>query len=135
MKNRRDFMKSSLVVSAGVLASSALPVSAAENTKESIFVYSTKNPRRWAGKEGSHAPVVTVEGDTITVETKHGMSEGHYIVKHSLVTDTGEVLGENFFFPTDEKAISTFEIKGDYKELFALSFCNLHDLWVTEFRK
>lgn len=134
MKNRRDFIKTSLVASAGILAASVVPASAADNTKANIFAYSKKSPGRWAGKEGSHAPVVTVEGDKITIETKHGMSEGHYIVKHSLVTDTGEVLGENFFFPTDKKAISTFMIKGEHKELYALSFCNLHDLWVTEFK-
>lgn len=134
MKNRRDFMKTSLVASAGILAASVSPASAADNTKANIFAYSKKNPGRWAGKEGSHAPVVTVEGDKITIETKHGMSEGHYIVKHSLVTNTGEVLGENFFFPTDKKAISTFMIKGGHEELYALSFCNLHDLWVTEFK-
>jgi superoxide reductase len=133
MKNRRDFMKTSLVASASVLAASVLPASAADNTKANIFAYSKANPGRWAGKEGSHAPVVTVEGNKVTIETKHGMTEGHYIVKHTLITGTGEVLGESFFFPTDAKAISTFEIKGSHKTLFALSFCNLHDLWVTEF--
>jgi len=133
MKNRRDFMKTSLVASAGVIAASVLPASAAENTKENIFTYSQKNQGRWEGKAGSHAPVVSVEGDKITVETKHGMSEMHYIVKHSIVTDTGEVLGEQVFYPSDKKAISVFEIKGKHKEVYALSFCNLHDLWVTEF--
>ncbi len=126
-------MKSSLAVSAGMLTAGVLPASAAENTKANIFAYSKSNPGRWEGKEGSHAPVITIEGDKVTMETKHGMSETHYIVKHSLLSDTGEVLGENVFFPSDKKAISTFEIKGKHKELFALSFCNLHDLWVTEF--
>lgn len=133
MKNRRDFMKSSLAVSAGVLAASVLPASAAENTKANIFAYSAANPGRWEGKAGSHAPVITIEGSKVTMETKHGMSETHYIVKHSLVTASGEVLGETVFFPTDKKAISTFEVTGHHKELYALSFCNLHDLWVTEF--
>lgn len=133
MKNRREFMKSSLVVSAGLVVAGVAPASAAENTKASIFYYSQKNQGRWEGKAGSHAPVVTVEGNKVTIETKHVMEEFHYIVKHSLVTQTGEVLGESVFFPTDKKAISTFEISGEHKELFALSFCNLHDLWVSEF--
>jgi superoxide reductase len=132
MKNRRNFMKSSLVVSAGLIAAGVAPASAAEKTKASIFYYSQKNQGRWEGKAGSHAPVVTIEGNKVTIETKHTMSPEHYIVKHSLLTSAGEVLGESVFFPTD-KAISTYEISGEHKELFALSFCNLHDLWVSEF--
>ncbi len=135
MKNRRDFMKTSLVASAGLITATVLPASAAENTKANIFAYSEKNQGRWAGKAGSHAPVITIDGDKVTMETKHGMSETHYIVKHSLLTESGEVLGENIFFPSDKKAISTFDVKGHHKELYALSFCNLHDLWVTEFSK
>lgn len=131
MKNRREFMKSSLVVSAGLVVAGIAPASAAENTKASIFYYSQKNQGRWEGKAESHAPVVTVEGNKVTIETKHSMSPEHYIVKHSLLTSTGEVLGESVFFPTD-KPISTYEISGGHKELFALSFCNLHDLWVSE---
>ena len=61
------------------------------------------------------------------------MSDVHYIVKHSIVTESGEVLGENVFFPSDKKAISSYEIKGKHTKLYALSFCNLHDLWVSEF--
>jgi len=133
MNNRRDFMKKSLVASTGLLAASVLPASASKNTKANIFTYSKDHQGRWEGKAGSHAPVVSKKGSKVTVETKHGMAEKHYIVKHSLVTETGEVLGEQVFFPDDKKAISTFDIKGNYKTLYALSFCNLHDLWVTEF--
>ncbi len=133
MKNRRDFMKTSLVASAGVMAAIS-PALAGENTPKNIFAYSTDNPGRWAGKAGSHAPVITHDGNKVTVETKHGMAPMHYIVKHSIVTAEGEVLGENVFFPeTDKKAISSYEIKGKHTKLYALSFCNLHDLWVTEF--
>lgn len=133
MKNRRDFIKSSLVASAGVLAATSIPAIAKENSVKNIFAYSTSEPGRWEGKAGSHAPVVTVDGNNVTIETKHGMAEMHYIVKHSLVTSSGEVLGEQVFFPKDKKAISTYEIKEKGIQLFALSFCNLHDLWVTEF--
>lgn len=126
-------MKSSLIVSAGLVAAGVAPASAAEKAVASIFYYSEKNQGRWEGKAGSHAPVVTVDGNKVTIETKHGMSPEHYIVKHSLLTSTGEVLGESVFFPTDKKAISTYEITGEHKELFALSFCNLHDLWVSKF--
>lgn len=134
MKDRRDFLKSSLVVSTGLLAATSISAMAKENGVKNIFAYSTSEPGRWKGKAGSHAPVVNVEGNKVSIETKHGMAEAHYIVKHTLVTGTGEVLGEKVFYPKkDKKAFSTYEIKGNHKELYALSFCNLHDLWVTEF--
>lgn len=133
MKNRRDFMKSSLVASAGVLAATAIPAMAKDNSVKNIYAYSANEPGRWEGKAGSHAPVVSLDGNNVTLETKHGMEEMHYIVKHTIVTSSGEVLGEQVFFPKDKKAISTYEIKEKGMKLFALSFCNLHDLWVTEF--
>ena len=135
MQKRRDFLKISLVTSAGLVAATVLPASAAQDSKETIFAYAQDHQGRWEGKAGSHAPVVTIEGDKVTMETKHGMSEAHYIVKHSLRDSSGNVLGEQVFFSQDKKAISTYVIEGKYTELYALSFCNIHDLWVTQFSK
>jgi len=132
MNNRRDFMKTSLVASAGLMAA-VTSSSACPNTPKNIFAYSKDNQGRWQGKAGSHAPVVTSKDGKVTLETKHGMAPAHYIVKHSIITEEGEVLGENVFFPSDKKAISSYEIKGKHAKLYALSFCNLHDLWVSEF--
>ncbi|HIC44797.1 MAG TPA: twin-arginine translocation signal domain-containing protein [Sulfurimonas sp.] len=132
MNNRRDFMKTSLVASAGLMAAVSTSI-ASSNTPKNIFAYSTANQGRWEGKAASHAPIITSEKGKITVETQHGMAEKHYIVKHSIITEEGEVLGENVFFPSDKQAISSYEIKGKHTKLYALSFCNLHDLWVTEF--
>ncbi len=61
------------------------------------------------------------------------MSEVHYIVRHTLVAENGDVLGEKTFYPTDEQAVSSFEIPDGYSKLYATSFCNKHDLWITEF--
>jgi superoxide reductase len=133
MQKRRDFLKTSLVASAGLVAATVLPASAAEDSKENIFAYTQEHQGRWEGKAGSHAPVITIEGNKITMETKHGMSEAHYIVKHSLRDSSGNVLGEQIFFPQDKKAISTYVVEGKHSELYALSFCNIHDLWVTKF--
>lgn len=135
MQKRRDFLKTSLVASAGLVAATVLPASAAQDSKANIFAYTQEHQGRWEGKAGSHAPVVTIEGNKVTIETKHGMSDIHYIVKHTLVDSNGKVLGEKVFFPRDAKAISTYEIEGKYSELYALSFCNLHDLWATKFSK
>lgn len=135
MQKRRDFLKTSLVTSAGLVAATVLPASAVEDSKANIFAYTQDHQGRWEGKAGSHAPVITIEGNKVTVETKHGMSEAHYIVKHSLLDSSGNVLGEQVFFPRDAKAISTYVIEGKYSEIYALSFCNIHDLWVTKFSK
>lgn len=133
MQDRRDFLKTSLAASAGLVAATVVPVSAADNSKANIFAYTQEHQGRWEGKAGSHAPVITIEGNKITVETKHGMSEAHYIVKHSLLDGNGNVLGEQVFFPQDKKAVSTYVVEGKHPELYALSFCNIHDLWVTQF--
>lgn len=133
MQKRRDFLKTSLVASAGLVAATVLPASAAEDSKVNIFAYTQEHQGRWEGKSGSHAPIITIEGNKITMETKHGMSEAHYIVKHSLRDGNGNVLGEQVFFPQDKKAISTYVVEGKHSELYALSFCNIHDLWVTKF--
>jgi len=147
MNNRRNFIKTSLLLTAGVattLNASDEKAKEVEAKKTEVKIeetiapkgifYSSKNQGRWKGKDGSHAPVITVDGKKVTIETKHGMSEAHYIVKHMLLTTDGEVLGETVFFPKDKKAISIFELKEEPKALVATSFCNLHDLWITEYK-
>ncbi len=98
------------------------------------IIYTTENPGKWKGKEGSHAPQVSVEGRKVTITTPHPMSQEHYIVRHTLVLKDGAVAGEKTFFPVkDTTAVSTFELPEGYKfSFYATSFCNLHDLWVTE---
>ena len=133
MKNRRDFLKASLAVSAGVIATSITRADAGTTTFPKGIIYTKENPGRWAKKSGSHSPVVTVKGKQVTIETKHPMSEKHYVVKHTIVSANGEVLGEKTFYSTDKKALSVFKIKGKHSALYATSFCNKHDLWVSEF--
>jgi len=132
-------MQTSLLLGVGVVGASLTGCTSedGEKSKHSLpkgIFYSSDNQGRWKGKEGSHSPIITVNGNTITVETKHGMSEVHYIVKHTLLTEGGEVLGETVFSPKDEKAISTFNLKQIPKYFVATSFCNLHDLWISEYK-
>lgn len=83
-------------------------------------------------KEGSHAPKVTVEGRSVKVVTSHAMTEKHYIVRHTLVTPEGKVIGDKTFGNTDPGAESSYQLPEGFKgPLWATSFCNLHDLWVT----
>lgn len=59
------------------LAQGAAPVLAA--AFPAGLVYTRDTTGRWAGKEGSHAPKVTVEGGKVTFETPHPMSAPHFI--------------------------------------------------------
>lgn len=136
--NRRKFMKTSLFVGVGI-AGASLTACTSENKKPKNnlskgILYSSENQGRWQGKDGSHAPAISVNGKTVTVETNHGMSESHYIVKHSLLSESGEILGETIFSPKDDRAISTFELKDIPTELTATSFCNLHDMWISKYK-
>ncbi len=133
MKNRRDFMKTSLAITAGVVATNITPAFANKPSFTKGVIYTKDNPGKWAKKVGGHLPIVTVDGKKVTIETKHGMSEKHYIVRHTLVSGNGEVLGERTFYPSDEKALSVFKIEVEHSVLYATSFCNKHDLWVAEF--
>ncbi len=132
MTNRRDFMKTSLVITAGVLSAKIPSAFAAKALFTKGVIYTKDNPGKWMGKAGSHLPIVTIDGNKITIETKHGMSEKHYIVRHTLVDGNGEVLGEKTFYPSDEKALSIFNVSGEPSSLYATSFCNKHDFWVAQ---
>jgi superoxide reductase len=106
----------------------------AANTFPVALIYTKDTPGRWAGKEGSHAPKVRVEGRNVKVVTPHPMTEKHFIVKHTLVTPAGKLIGEKTFANIDPAAESSYELPEGFKgTLWATSFCNLHDLWLTEF--
>ncbi|MEA3548511.1 MAG: desulfoferrodoxin family protein [Thermodesulfobacteriota bacterium] len=142
MSERRKFIKGSLAAAAVVAAGSAssalaMPKSCPKscptaNPSLTGIIYSKANPGKWEKKVGGHAPQVTVADGKVTVLTNHGMSEKHFIVRHTLVLADGTVAGEKTFSPSDEKAESVFELPADYKgRIIATSFCNLHDFWVT----
>jgi len=133
MTKRRDFIKASVAMTAGAIATRVAPASAGGASFPQGIIYTKDQPGKWAKKVGSHAPIVTVDGDKVTIETKHGMSEKHYIVRHTLVSAGGEVLGDKTFRPSDDEAVSDYEVKAGAGTLYATSFCNKHDFWVTEF--
>jgi superoxide reductase len=138
MQNRREFLKSGLVaVIAGVAGYTGLSYAKdKEVMKEAVklpsagLVYSKGNEGKWQGKSGSHAPIVTIKDKKITIKTDHSMSKKHYIVRHTLVTEAGEVIGEKTFSSEDEPT-SVFDLPTGKTKLYATSFCNKHDLWVT----
>ncbi len=132
MNNRRNFIKTTLMVASGVAVGQV--AIASESTSFNGIIYTAKNPGKWNGKAKGHAPEVTVEGNTVSITTNHVMTSGHYIVRHTLVAEDGTVLGATTFSPADKKAVSTYELPAGHATKFsATSFCNKHDLWVTEF--
>ncbi len=133
MINRRYFLKGSFLAAAGLAVINPSKMLASDNNKFSGVVYTKDDAGKWSKKVKSHAPVATVEGNKVTVKTTHGMSEKHYIVRHTIVGKDGTVLGEKTFYPKDEKAVSVFELENIPKSFYATSFCNLHDLWVSEY--
>lgn len=153
MNERRNFLK---IVAAGPAGALLLPLFAETGANtlaaetEEVAGLLGKLPQNvifmqgkegvWKGKAGSHVPIIQAdkEGDTIklSLQTKHPMSEKHYIVRHTVVNGLGEVLGAKTFQWTDQP-LSTYEIKlpagsGKASELFVTSFCNLHDLWLAQ---
>jgi len=133
MITRRSFLDGVLYATP-LLALGGTRVVAAADQSYAGIVYSREHPGKWGTKVESHVPLVTVEGRKVTVTTAHPMSQDHYIVRHTLVLENGTVAGEKTYFPAqDSKAAATFEIPSGYKgKCSATSFCNLHDLWVTE---
>lgn len=135
MKARREFLKGSLVIAGAAIVGNDAQAQASKRAFPAGLVYTKEAPGRWAGKEGLHAPQVTVEGKNVKVVTPHPMTEKHFIVKHTLLTPKGKVLGEKTFANTDTAAESTFELPDGFKgALWVTSFCNLHDLWLTELK-
>jgi superoxide reductase len=126
---RRDFAKTAFM---GAAAAAALPVAArAQGNANQNIIFTKEDPAHWAGKEGTHVPVATVSGSTLSVKTPHPMSEEHFIVSHSVVLDGGQYLGRAVFTPKDQP-VSSFTLPAGYKgKVTVTSTCNLHDFWAT----
>ena len=133
MTTRRQFLGGSFLAASAMVLKTFTTASASSQSFSGI-VYTNANSGKWSKKIGSHAPLISVTGSKVTITTAHPMSQEHYIVRHTLVLADGTVVGEKTFYPPqDTKAASTFELPVGYKEKFyATSFCNLHDLWMTE---
>lgn len=130
MSSRRNFLKSAFIVTAG-LSLGVNEVSAGTGPFPSGIVYTKDDPGMWSKKVGSHAPLTSVNGMDVTVTTEHPMSADHYIVRHTLVSADGTVVGSQTFSP-NSNPVSHYVVprRGVY---YATSFCNLHDFWVTKF--
>ena len=78
-----------------------------------------------------HIPVVTVEGDTVTVNVgsvDHPMIPEHFIGWVYLQTENG---GQRKVLKAGDAPNVTFALGGD-KPVAAYAYCNLHGLWKTD---
>ncbi len=78
-----------------------------------------------------HVPVVTVEGNTVTVkigEVEHPMVEEHFIQWVYLQTDRG---GQRKCLKPGEKPEVCFALC-DETPVAVYEYCNLHGLWKTD---
>jgi superoxide reductase len=132
MNERRDFLKTT-AVTASILALNTVPRAFAQsNPMYTNIIYTKENPGIWARKAHLHVPVVTIIREKVTVVTKHPMSDGHFIVRHTLILEDGTYIGAATFTPADSPE-SSYELPDNYKgKVYATSFCNLHDFWLTE---
>jgi superoxide reductase len=138
MSDRRHFLKASLAIAASTasLAGGTAHAATSGDNRPALppgLLFTREHPGMWEKKVSGHVPEVTVEGDKIKVVTHHSMSKQHYIVRHTLVSLAGEVLAAKTFYPEDEEPISLFDKPAGHSELYATSFCNKHDMWVTSF--
>lgn len=79
-----------------------------------------------------HLPVVSIDGNIVTVEigsVPHPMTEEHYIDWVYLMTSKG---GQRKSFKHTDKPSLKFALTDDDEPLIAFAYCNLHGLWMTE---
>lgn len=98
---------------------------------ESEELLTKDKPGKWAGKEGSHLPQVTFhEGEgAVTLFTKHGMSEAHWITAHYLRNQDGKLIGFQAYAGTDTEAKHRFDLPKGTTRITAYSHCNKHGDW------
>jgi superoxide reductase len=101
-------------------------------------VYFTRDaPGIWFSEIERHLPEIKTEaapGGTVsvTVSTPHPM-EGcrHYILKHKLLDARFRLLSQKTFEPDGAAPVSRHVLPAGYQgPIYAVSVCNLHDLWI-----
>jgi superoxide reductase len=111
---------------------------AAPPAAEEEPIYTRGDPGEWEGKQQSHVPQIAYEkagaGLKVTVTVNHPMDADlpHYIMWIKLFDGEGNLLGQEEFEATEEKAVATFELATTPAKLVAHEKCNLHGIWMDE---
>jgi superoxide reductase len=128
---RRAFLNSALAGAAGVALVSGTAQAASASEWDNV-IFTQDDPGHWKDVEKLHVPVLSIEGNTLTVTTPHPMSEAHYIVSHTVILERGRFLGRQTFTWKD-KPVSTHTLPAGYKgKIIVTSTCNRHDWWLKE---
>ena len=89
------------------------------------------NPNTVEASVEKHLPVVSVDGDIVSVEVgsvAHPMAEEHYIAWIYLQTDKG---GQRKCLNPGEEPKVSFSLNGE-NAVAVYAYCNLHGLWKTD---
>lgn len=109
----------------GMVNNAGVPIICCGEPMEELIANSTD------ASQEKHVPVVTVDGDTVTVDigsAAHPMVPEHYIEWVYLLTECG---GQRKALKPGQDPKAVFVLKDD-KALAAYAYCNLHGLWVTK---
>lgn len=136
--DRRTFIRlGTLGSAASVVAPRIVLAGLPESPLAGGLYYTQDAPGRWSGKVQTHLPKLDIDkradGIAVQVLTPHEMKGfEHYIVKHVLLDQKFGFLQEKLFNPqTDKTPRSEFTLKDYRGPLYALSMCNLHDVWLN----
>ena len=81
------------------------------------------------GAHEKHVPVVTMEGDKVTVEVgavEHPMTQAHYIQWIAIQTTKGS---QRVHLDYTDKPRAEFKLADGDEFVAAYEYCNLHGLW------
>lgn len=100
--------------------------------------YTQESPGRWVSVVAEHLPRIDAAsgagGTTnLSVVTEHEMNGyEHYIVKHMLLNNRFQIVGDKRFNPKSDRPVSLYTLPGGYKgAVYAVSMCNRHDVWLN----
>ena len=123
---------------AGVIQTNLPAKSLKDDPKAGGLYYTQEASGRWSEKASGHSPQVEAQKVSdkalkIQVVTSHPMDGySHYIVKHQLLDGDFNFLTEKVFDPAQDKdPMSEFMLQDYSGPLYALSYCNLHDVWIS----
>ena len=95
------------------------------------FYYTKNKPGNKESVVQSHAPLLEINENILSVSTPHEMKGyDHYIIKHIVLDKRFNIISEKIFDPSKEIPISKHNIIGYKDKLYVLSICNNHDTWV-----
>jgi superoxide reductase len=86
------------------------------------------------GAHEKHVPVVTIDGDKVTVEigaVEHPMVEAHYIQWIAIETTKGSQRVK--LSPADKPRAEFYLAEGD-ELIAAYEYCNIHGLWKKDIK-